>query len=329
MPMTSEEVVKSAVHFEGPDRLPVFFDSLGVTDGATVRWNQIGTGERTLYESVDEWGCTWGRTSVSNMGQVKGHPLIDNGAWDSFPWLDGDEATFFEGVEDRFEGTEGRYVLTGIFMLLFERMHSLCGFEKVLMDLMLDRPRMETLADRIVEFDLKVIENMRRIGAGRIHGFNFSDDWGTERQLFIQPELWREFFKPRYKRIFDACHDAGWDVWMHSCGKVNAIIGDLIEIGLNVINLQQPRALGIEKIGQDYAGKICFSSLCDIQHTLPFESADTIRNEAKQLLDCWGTDAGGFLLCDYGDGEAIGVPDEKKQVMYDAFMTHDRWRRSA
>jgi len=137
--------------------------------------------------------------------------------------------------------------------------------------------------------------------------------------------LWRSFFKPRYKKIFDAIHRAGWHVWMHSCGKVNDILGDLIDIGCHVVNLQQPKALGIEEVGRQFAGKLCFESLCDIQHTLPFKGAEAIEEEAKLLLNCWGTDDGGFILSDYGDGAAIGVPEYKKRVMYDAFMKHDRW----
>ncbi len=326
MPMPPREVVKAAVHFKGPDRLPVIFDALGRNDTFDVGWNWIGSGDRMQRETVDTWGCTWARTEMSNMGQVKGHPLADNARWVDYRWPDGNDPRFFAGVEGKFKGHEGCYVRTGIFMLLFERMHSLCGFEKVLTDLYLDREWMETLADRIVEFDVNIIRNMARAAKGRIDAFEFSDDWGTEQALFISPELWREFFKPRYGKIFDACHAAGWDTWMHSCGKVNDIIGDLIEVGLDCINLQQPRALGIEEIGRRYAGKICFSSLCDIQHTLPFKTAEEIRAEAKLLLECWATDEGGFVLCDYGDGAAIGVSDATKKVMFDAFLEYDRWK---
>jgi hypothetical protein len=197
----------------------------------------------------------------------------------------------------------------------------------VLTDLYLNRPLMERLADRIVEFDCEIVRQVSSRFPGRIDGFTFTDDWGTELALFVHPKFWREFFMPRYRRIFDACHAAGWDVWMHSCGKVNDIIAPLIDIGCNVINLQQPRALGIEDVGLHFAGKICFQSLCDIQHTLPMKSDAEIRAEAKLLLDCWATDAGGFILGDYGDGRAIGVPDSKKRVMFDAFMEYDRWRR--
>ena len=327
MTMSSYDVVRRAVEFGRPDRLPLRFDTLGLSDIHGAGWNQIGTGDNSLPETLDEWGCLWVRSEMKNMGQVKGHPLADWSALDRFHWPDPHDPAFYRGMEQRFAGSEGKYVVTGIFMLLFERLHALHGFESTLADLYLERKRIEALADRIVEFDLGIIEEIAHRFPGQIHGFSFTDDWGTQRNVFIKPALWDAFFKPRYKRIFDAAHAAGWHVWMHSCGKVNAILESLIDIGLDVINLQQPRALGIEEIGSHFRGRICFESLCDIQHTLPFRDADEIRAEAELLLGRWGTPDGGFILSDYGDGRAIGVALDKKQIMLDAFLSADPWRR--
>jgi len=325
--MSSYEVVRRAIEFEGPDRLPLRFEALGLNDTHSVPWNQIGTGDHSKRETYDEWGCMWQRSDMANMGQVKGHPLADWRALDHFHWPDPDNPAFYERMEERFAGSEGKYVTTGIFMLFFERMHTLHGFQNTLLDLHLEREKIEMLADRIVEFNLGIIENIGRRFPGLIHGLTFSDDWGTEQATFVSPRLWDEFFKPRYKRMFDAMHAAGWHVWMHSCGKVNAILEGLIEIGLDVINLQQPRALGIEEIGQRFRGRICFESLCDIQHTLPFKGAEEIRQEARLLLEYWAAPDGGFILSDYGDGRAIGVDLQKKQIMLNAFLKADPWKR--
>jgi hypothetical protein len=326
--MSSYEVVRRAIEFGTPDRLPVRFGLLGMDDTFGIGWNQIGTGDNTLHSTFDEWGCEWARSEVANMGQVKGYPLLKWSNLDKYRWPDPDNKAFYTGMEDRFTGYDGKYVATSIFMLLFERMHSLRGFENVLEDLYLEQERIEKLADRIVEFDIRIIENISNRFPGKIHGFTFTDDWGTELATFIKPELWDEFFKPRYKRIFDAVHRAGWHVWMHSCGKINGIIGSLIEIGLNVINLQQPRVLGIEELGNKFRGKICFESLCDIQHTLPFKGEKEIREEANLLLKHWASDKGGFILSDYGDGRAIGVELEKKKIMFDEFLRKDPFNKS-
>ena len=252
MSMSSYEVVRRAIEFETPDRLPLSFPSLGLNDYHAVRWAQIGTGDRALRETMDEWGCTWERSEVANMGQVKGHPLDDWSALARYRWPDPDDPAYYAKMEAQFAGSEGKYIRTSIFMLLFERMHALRGFENTLADLYLERERIEMLADRIVEFDLGIIAQHRR-GAfpASVHGFTFTDDWGTRAGHLHQPA-------PVGRVLPAALHSAsstrptlpGWHVWMHSCGKVNDIIERLIEIGLDGINLQQPRALGIEEIGR-------------------------------------------------------------------------------
>jgi hypothetical protein len=323
--MNSYEIVRRAIEFRRPERLPVLFDALGLSDFHNVKWNQVGVGDKRLHRTLDEWGCAWVRSSVANMGQVKEHPLADRAAFARFRPPDPDDPAFYAGMEERFAGSDGKFVTTGIFMLLFERIHSLLGFQNTLEGLYLEREWIETITDLVVEYDLRIIENIARRFPGQIHGFTFTDDWGTQQGVFIRPALWDEFFKPRYRRIFDAAHAAGWKVWMHSCGKVTAIIPGLREIGADVIELQQPRALGIEEVGAQLRGKICFASLCDIQHTLPFKSDAEIRAEAALLLRHWSTPEGGFILIDYGDGSAIGVSLDKKRVMLDAFLQADPW----
>ncbi len=328
MSMSSYEVVRRAIEFNGPNRLPTAFRIDNITDGDmhSMAPKQLFFGDLTKQEGYDEWGCRWVRTEVTNIGQVKEYPLKSWTALNSYKWPDPDNPAFYEGMESQLEGSDGKYIRTVLFHLLFERMHFLRGMENLLMDLYLNQEWVKILADRIVEYDLAVIRNISERFPGRIHGFFFTDDWGTEKALLIPPELWRQFFKPRYMRIFEAVHQAGWHVWMHTCGKVNEIIEDLIEIGLDVINLLQPRLLGIEEIGRRFRGRICFESLCDIQRTLPLEGPEEIRDEAKLLLKNWATNKGGFILADFGEVD-IGTTPEKKKLMLETFQEFDPWKR--
>jgi uroporphyrinogen decarboxylase len=327
--MSSYEVVRRAIEWDGPERLPLhFLLNTEPSDVVHVNWNSLGVGDRNLRETCDEWGCLWVRSGLENMGQVKGHPLADWSALDYYRWPDPDNPAFYEGMEERFTGTQEKYVLTGIFMLLFERMWALHGFQNTLVDLYLERDWMEMLANRIVEFDLGIIQNISQRFPGRIHGLIFSDDWGTQQALMVSPQLWREFFKPRYRRIFGAIRGAGWHVWMHSDGKINAILDDLIEIGLDVIQLLQPQVVGIEEIGQHFRGRICIESQCDIQHTLPLKGAKEIQEEARLILEHWTTPQGGFILSIDDEDEAdLNIPPEKTRTMLDAFLEADPWHR--
>lgn len=327
--MTDYERIKRALYFQTPDRLPVNFPACGNYANHFVGWNQIGTGDRAKYHTLDEWGCTWSRSDVKNMGLVTGHPLEDWDAMETYRWPDPDDEKLFAGMEARFAGSEGKYVWTSIFALLFERMHHLHGFENTLIDLLLEPEKMAFLADKIVDFDVRMIRNISSRFPGKIHGLEFTDDWGTENAAFINKELFDEFFAPRYKKIFDACHEVGWDVWMHSCGKINELIPSLIDCGVNALNMLQPNTNGIEEIGRRFAGKVCFYTCCDIQTTLVTGTDAEVEQEAKKLMDTWGTEKGGFIFADYGEPAAIGSTIERSKIMYEAFLKHDRWKAAA
>lgn len=319
--MTSHEVVKRAIHRLCPPRLPVRMESLGVSDTAGIPV-RAPEGWQPPEPGMDEWGCVWAHTSVRNMGQVKGHPLEDLSLLDSHPVPDYSIDSRYVDVPatlDIFE-QQGKYVTAGIFMVLFERMHSLHGFENVLMGLLTDRPAMAALAQRIVDVHVSYVHNVGQRFGDRIHGFNMSDDWGTQQAAFINLDLWRDFFLPYYKQVFDEMHSYGYDVWVHSCGKVNEIIQGYIEAGVNVVNLQQPRALGIAEIGDRFRGRIAFESLSDIQSTLPTEDRALVEQDVRDLIEHWAEAEGGFVFSDYGDNQAIGVEDpDIKRFMYQCF----------
>ena len=317
--MTSKEIVQRAIQGQRPARLPVVMGSLGVDDVAGV---PVGPPAGFVPSAVDEWGCTWAQTDLPNMGQVVGHPLENIGDLDRMSRPDyGDDNRYVE-VDEALEQAEaeGKYVTCGIFMVLFERMHTLHGFENTLTDLYVDRPAMEELADRIVEVHVGFVREVARRFPGRIDGWNMTDDWGTQQNSFISYDFWMDFFYPRYKRIFDAMHEAGCDVWVHSCGKVNDIVEGYIQAGVDVVNLQQPRALGIEEMAQRYAGRITFESLADIQATLPSGDKAAIEGDVEALMTRWASANGGLIFSDYGDGAAIGITDDSvKPFMYDRF----------
>ena len=319
--MTSREIVQRAIHFRTPPRLPVLMGCFGVDDAAGVG-PKAPAGWKPPREGEDEWGCVWHKTELENMGQVKDRPLADIAGLARFRPPDYSEPSRYADMAAAFDKAEadGKYTICGIFMVLFERMHTLHGFEDTLAGLYDDRPAMEDLADMVVRTHLTLIEEVSRRFPGRLNAWGMSDDWGTQQAAFVGIDMWMDFFFPRYKRLFDAMHAAGCDVWVHSCGKVNEIIEGYIRAGVNVVNLQQPRALGIAEVGQRYRGRIAFQSLSDIQASLPTGDRRAVREDVEQLMRHWATPQGGFIFSDYGGDAAIGVRDPGiKRFMYDEF----------
>ena len=113
---------------------------------------------------------------------------------------------------------------------------------------------------------------------------------------------------------------------MHSCGRINDILEELIGCGLEVINAQQPLVVGIDEFSRRFRGRICFESIVDTQSTLPRGTHDEIRAQARRLVDAWATPAGGFIASDYNDAEAIGVTLDRRLVMFEAFAEKGGYR---
>ena len=322
--MTSLEIIRRTLRREHPSRLAVRFPAFQCTDMGGVGMKRRADDDDSP-ENVDHWGCVWEKTEVHNMGQVKGCPLADISKLDAHPFPSLDEDWRFADMPAQLDELEaqGKYVFGEIFMVLFERMHSLHGFAETLTDIIVDRPAMDVLAGRVADVQIEFVRALHKRFGSRVHGIYMTDDWGTQRAAFVSMNLWRDFFQPHYSRIFDAMHDCGYDVWVHSCGRVNEIIEGYIESGVNAVNLQQPRALGIEEIGRRYRGRITLDSLADIQTTLPTGDRRKIEDDVDALIEHWASEEGGFVFCDYGDDAAIGVPDTQAKLwMYERFSYH-------
>jgi uroporphyrinogen decarboxylase len=188
------------------------------------------------------------------------------------------------------------------------------GFNNALMDPYLCPDRFVQLRDLIIEFNLASIREQLGLG---VDGIYFSDDWGTQRALLMNPDDWRKWYKPQYKRMFDAVHEGGAHAWMHLCGNVTSIIPDLIEIGLNVLNPVQPQAMDVNALADEFGGRLCFFGGVDVQGTLPHGTTLDVEREARHLINILGRYSGGYI----GSTSHTILPDTPLENIVALFRT--------
>ena len=270
-------------------------------------------------EWVDEWGVIW---TNRDFPRVSGHPL--EAGWDLFPGYklpDPHAAGRYDSAREVIARYPDRYRLGYVWFTFFERLWFLRGFNNMLMDTY-DYPEEFTqLQNRIVEFNVASIEEQLRLG---IDGIFFSDDWGSQDDLLIRPDDWRKWYKPQYKRMFDAVHAGGARVWMHLCGNVTAIIPDLIEVGLDVLNPIQAQAMDIDALAAQFGGRLCFYGGADVQHTLPHGTAADVEDEVRHLIHIFGRYSGGYI----GSTSHTILPDtppENIVALFRAFRNYSGW----
>jgi len=178
------------------------------------------------------------------------------------------------------------------FPLLNERLMAILGAEKLWSSLYMDRDKVVKLIEKLVDYHLGIIDGYASVGVDAIW---FSDDWGTQTGLFIKPEIWREVFKPWYKKVFDYVHEKGLKVFFHCRGKITPIIPDLVEIGVDVLHLGNSYLMNIEEIVENFRGKICFFGGIDVQE-LPKLSPKEVEQMVKRAFEIFSSPEGGFIV---------------------------------
>jgi uroporphyrinogen decarboxylase len=202
---------------------------------------------------------------------------------------------------------------------IFERMHFLLGFEKLMIALVTEPKKIALLADMLSDFVAGLIHNVKETCGDKVHGLYLQDDLGTQESQLMSTTVFNNIFRSRYAKIIETAHKCNIDVWLHSDGMIYEILQEFIDIGLDVFDLQQPDIMGIDTIAELFKGKICFHTLVDIQDTM-YTSPERIIKQARELVDKWNTEKGGFIAYDYGDPVTIGIPPQHREVAFESFM---------
>jgi len=237
---------------------------------------------------ADEFGVQWDRHIDKDIGVVCNR-LVTPDNVSEFVFPDSSDPARYASFDETIAANPDKAVLVSLGFSLFERAWTLAGMENVLMAMVDDAGFAEALLDRILEFNLAIIENAC---AHDIDIFRFGDDWGQQRGLLMGPELWRRFIKPRFRAMCQAVKSRGKFTMLHSCGKVDAIFPDLIECGLDIFNPFQPEVMDVFEIKRMYGNDLTFYGGISIQRTLPFGTVSQVRDEVRRLLDGIGKQGG-------------------------------------
>jgi uroporphyrinogen decarboxylase len=318
--MDSREIVRRTLAFEYPERVARSFEPSDFVFGGPEipnpldEWRKINERE---WRRTDEWGNVWGRVDETSKGQIIHGILNDLSEVASCPFPDFADATYYTHAKEIFSGWPDRWHIGSVQGFTFKMAQQLRRFDQYLVDLMTEPLQISRLHDRIDEQIQWQIKRLHQAGADSIM---FWEDWGTQTQTFISPDLWRAEFKPRFMELVAYAHTLGLSVIMHSCGKITAILPDLIECGLDVFQFDQPCIHGIDALAEMQQGCVTFWCPVDIQTTLQSKDEILIRQEVGQLLEKLWRGRGGFIAGFYSDEESIGLESRWQQIASDEFL---------
>ena len=239
----------------------------------------------------DQFGVVWNRTVDKDIGNPD-HAVLQDGNLDDLVFPDPHDPERYAGIADFCETHKDDFLVGAIGFSLFERAWTLRGMEQLLVDMITDPAFVEALLEKITEWDIAVIEHLCDYPFDCIHT---GDDWGQQHGLIMGPELWRKFIRPCVKRIYATSKSRGKFVSIHSCGDISAVLGDLIDVGLDMFNPFQPEVMDVEQVKREYGKHLTFHGGISTQQTLPYGTRDDVRAEVRHRIATIG--AGGGYVC--------------------------------
>lgn len=271
---------------------------------------------------VDEWGCVWRRIKGKTLGgEVIDAPLK---TWDDLehykpPTLD-DPARYRYAAEACRRITD-RYILGSLPGCCFNAARYLRRLENYLLDCAGEPQNIIRLNRMVSDIVLAQVDIYADLGA---QGVFFCEDWGTQERLMVSPRMWDEIFRETFERLVHRAHSRGLTVWMHSCGYVKDIIPSLVDIGVDVLQFDQPELHDLDWLAQ-FSGKVTYWCPIDIQTSLQCGDEARIRAKAREMVRKLGSEGGGFIAKDYPDNHSIGCDPIWQQWGYEEFLRVGRY----
>jgi uroporphyrinogen decarboxylase len=307
--ITPRQRVWQTIQHQQPDRVPWHF---GLTTQARTKIeNHYGSNELDIildqhivkYRSrlpyieirpdffMDEFGVVWNRTVDKDIGIVEKYLLKDR-SLKGFKFPDPHDPNRLAAFPAFLNANPYRFRILNFGFSLFERAWMLRGMEDLMVD-MLEAPKfVDELLDSILDYDLAILDDALQFD---IDGVQFGDDWGQQNGLLFGARHWRRFIKPRIAQLYSKTKKANKAVFIHSCGKVQELFPELIELGLDVFNPFQPEVMNPYAVKKQYGNQLTFYGGVSIQKLLPYGTPQQIYAEVKRLMKEIGQN-GGFII---------------------------------
>jgi uroporphyrinogen decarboxylase len=244
----------------------------------------------------DVFGVIWNRTLDRDIGIVEGL-VLPRPTLAGFNLPDPRDRRCFENIPGQIARHPDRFRVFYLGFSLFERAWTLRGMENLMMDFH-DAPLfVHELLTAIADYNIAQVTEALKYD---IDAVIFGDDWGQQQGLIMGQRHWREFILPQLRRMYGAVRSAGKFQMIHSCGDVDELFDALIDAGVNCFNPFQPEVMDSAGLIAKYRGRLAFHGGLSTQRTLPYGTANDVRNESRRLLEL-GRD-GGYI---FAPGHAV------------------------
>ncbi len=211
---------------------------------------------------------------------------------------------------------EGKAVVGILWSSHFQDACAAFGMEEAYMKMLTNPEMFQAVIDRILEFYLEANKIFYEATKGKIHGVLIGNDLGSQISLLISPDLIRQYVLPGTRKLVEQAHSYGLKVIHHSCGAIKDIIGDLIDVGCDVIHPIQALAKGMDPqdLKEKFGDKVSFCGGVDAQNLLVNGKPDDVKNKVKELMEIFPT---GLIISPSHEAVLPDIPPENIEALFE------------
>jgi uroporphyrinogen decarboxylase len=210
------------------------------------------------------------------------------------------------------------YVRLGIMWSAhFQDLFSAFGMENALTTMMMAPDMFDAVNKRIVEFYLRANEYFYEATKGYLDAILIGNDYGSQTGLMLDPESIKHFAFPQTKLLIDQAKSYGLTVVHHSCGSVFPIVGDIFDIGADVVHPIQALATDMEpeKLKNAYGHKGAFCGGIDAQNLLVNGTPKEVTQKVKELKQIFPT---GLVFSPSHEAILPDIPPANIEALFNA-----------
>jgi uroporphyrinogen decarboxylase len=322
--MTSRERVLAAARRQVPDRVPrdIFFER-AVHDSMVVFYGTTDLVEATRSDIIDvgpnpsrhmgdfsqyyaRKGVTWDEWGRGRIWDMENHyaeylyPLEKAMSVNEileYPWPDLDEKYRYDGLEEKVALYHAQgYAVRGsadVSETVFEIAWQLRSMDALFQDMFHNPGMADALLNQITKRNFAQGQSYARAGVDILY---VGDDVAMQTGLMMSRKLWVRWLMPRLKAVIEGARTIKPDlvVQYHSDGKINDLIPDLIEVGVDILNPVQPECVDHQWVKETFGSQLAFNGGLGVQSVLPFGTPEEVRQHVRTVIETLG--AGGGLI---------------------------------
>ena len=292
---------------------------LGVKLGSSCRWIQPEAFDMYRHpENKPMFDVLGGKKRISHNQAGVFAECEDPSEVDAFDWPDEQFIDFAPTLAeiDRARAA-GQAVLSGSWSCFFHNVCDFFGMENYFVKMYTDPDVVDAVTEHVVDFYLRINERLFAQASDKIDMFFFGNDFGSQLDTLISPEMFERFVMPAFQKFTDQAHRHGMKVLLHSCGSIYRVIPRLIDAGVDALHPIQAKAanMNAEKLAREFNGQIVFVGGLDTQQLLPTATPRQIKEEVYRLRDLFGPN---YVVSPSHESILPDVPWENVQAMAEA-----------